>query len=126
MNANLPTRPFRFGFALVAGIGLIAAGLLLGLENIGIAVPDQVFRLWPLLLVCFGLARLTQRGPLQRGGHTLVFLGLFFLGLQFEPVKTLRYAPPLGLLWLGVIITLKALLPRPRTHADTAGQPASD
>jgi len=48
------------------------------------------------------------------------------LGLQFEPVKTLRYAPPLGLLWLGVIITLKALLPRPRTHADTAGQPASD
>lgn len=125
MNENRPPRPPRYGFALVAGIGLILAGSALALENAGVPVPYWVFRLWPLLLSLLGLARLA-REPLHRGGHFLIFLGLFLLGLQFEPVKTLRYAAPLGLLWLGVLITLKALRPPARNTPESAGRPASD
>ena len=125
MNPNAEPRPARYGFALVAGMVLIAAGVVLALQNAGVYIPLSAGRLWPLLLVFLGLARLASR-PLHKGGHFLVFLGLFFLGLQLEPVKTLRYAPPLGLLWLGVIITLRALRPHPRCPAESAGQPASD
>lgn len=125
MNEHPPSRPARYGFALVAGIGLILAGSALALENAGLPVPSWFFRLWPLLLALLGLAKLARQ-PLHRGGHFLIFLGLFFLGLQFEPVKTLRYAAPLGLLWLGVLITLKALRPPARSTPETAAPPASD
>ncbi len=101
----------RFGFALALGLVLIATGTVLALEKAGLAVPVEVTRLWPMLLVLVGLARLAQRGFLRIGGHLLVYLGLFFEGLLTRPETTLSVAAPAGLLWLGVIITLRALWP---------------
>jgi hypothetical protein len=123
---NASSRPLRAGFTLAFGVLLILAGLVLALENAGIEVPDSVTRLWPLLLVLLGLARLAQRGFLRVGGHLLIFLGCFLIGLQFRPGATLSLAGPVGLLWLGVIITVRALRPaepRPRAGDEAPASP---
>jgi len=116
----------RLGFPLIAGIALILGGLLLGLENAGLSVPDAVFRLWPLLLMLLGAARLHARGWLNTGGHVLLFLGALFLGLQFAPDAIEGFVAPLGLLWLGVIISLRALRPTSPTPAQPAAPPADE
>lgn len=114
---SLETRSnVRFGFALALGLGLIALGTVFAFENAGLEVPVAVTRLWPLLLVLVGLGRLAQRGFLRLGGHVLVFLGLFLTGLMLRPGLTLSMAGPAGLLWLGVIITLRALRPAAPRH----------
>jgi hypothetical protein len=122
VNPDLEHRPPRYGLAIVAGIGLIAAGVILGLRNAGFHVPISLSQFWPLLLVLLGVAKLSSR-PLRVGGHVLVFLGIFFLAIQAQPLLALRYGPPAGLLWLGVIITLRALLPStPRTDRPLESQ----
>jgi hypothetical protein len=116
----------RLGFPLIAGIALILGGLLLGLENAGLSVPDTVFRLWPLLLMLLGAARLHARGWLSTGGHFLLFLGMIFLGLQFAPETAPRFLGPVSLLWLGVIISLRALRPTSTATAQPAAPPADE
>jgi hypothetical protein len=124
---TLATRPQpRIGLPIAAGIALIAAGLLLGLEKAGIAVPDQMFRLWPLLLLLLGAARLHARGLFTTGGHVLLFLGACFLAVQFAPDLAERFAGPAALLWLGVIISLRALWPSSPKPVAPASQPADE
>jgi len=115
--------PVRFGFALATGLVLIAVGTVLAFENAGIQVPAAVTRLWPLLFVLVGAGRLAQRGLLRVGGHLLIFLGLFLTGLMHRPETTLSLAGPVGLLWLGVIITLRALRPAGPPAAPDASTP---
>lgn len=122
MNREKRPAP-RFGFALASGLVLIAVGTVLAFENAGIEVPMAVTRLWPVLFVLVGAGRLAQRGFLRIGGHLLIFLGLFLLGLMHRPETTLSLAGPVGLLWLGVIITLRALRPAARRAAPDASHP---
>ncbi len=125
MNRDARPGP-RFGFPLLMGLGLIAGGTVLALENAGLDVPVPVTRLWPLLLVLVGLGNLLQRGVFRIGGHLLIYLGLFFQGLLLRPEPTLALAGPVGLLWLGVIITLRALRPAgPRNTPDSTLHDAS-
>jgi len=112
--------PVRLGFALASGLVLIAVGTVLAFENAGIEVPVTVTRLWPLLFVLVGAGRLAQRGFLLVGGHLLIFLGLFLFGLMHQAETTLSLAGPVGLLWLGVIITLRAVRPAARRAAPDA------
>ncbi|MFN8009907.1 MAG: DUF5668 domain-containing protein [Holophagaceae bacterium] len=122
MNSAAPS-PARFGFGLASGLVLIAVGTVLAFENAGVEVPVTVTRLWPLLLVFVGAGRLAQRGLLRVGGHLLIYLGLFLLGLMHRPETTLCLAGPVGLLWLGVIITLRALRPAVRHAAPASSTP---
>jgi hypothetical protein len=116
----------RIGFALLLGLGLIAGGTILALENAGVEVPIAVTRLWPMLLVLVGVGNLLQRGLFRIGGHLLIYLGLFFQGLLVRPQPTLSLAGPVGLLWLGVIITLRSLRPALRNSpAETASSSPS-
>lgn len=61
---------------LVLGILIIVLGVLFTLDNIGVLYARDYLRLWPVLLIVFGLTKLSQPGePPSR------FLGLMFAAL---------------------------------------------
>jgi hypothetical protein len=101
-------RPKRHG--VLTGLIIIAVGLAFLGERLGLESFHHVWRQWPLLLIILGAARLLERGPLHLGGQALVFVGVFFeLGHLGYPV-TLHWWP-LIVVWIGVMLTLRALRP---------------
>ena len=103
----------RGGGRLGLGLGLIALGLLFGLDQAGVLDLGSLWRYWPLLLVAVGLAGLWQgRGRL--GPLLLVGAGIL---LQLHALDLLSLRPatilPLALILLG----LRLLWPRPAPPA---------
>src|SRR6185437_6503032 len=106
-----PRRPRRRHFG--TGIFLILFGVLLALDQWGHAPFHDFGRHWPLLLIAFGCGKLIDRGLLATGAHWLLVVGLYFK-LQANGQHTLVHRIwPLGLVWIGLIMTLRALRPRP-------------
>ena len=73
----------RHGFTpqLVLGLGAMALGLVLVLENFGLLQARRIVRYWPLLLIGMGLYRLynSVRSRTRPAGHLLLLLGVFLL-----------------------------------------------
>lgn len=71
----------REGTRLVLAVGLIAAGTLLFLGNLGILPVRFIWSLWPVVLVAAGVRRLTQNvGPIGKFiGLALIVFGTLFL-----------------------------------------------
>lgn len=111
-----PTIPPRIGPKLVTGLLLILAGAMLLLRNTGILNHDVWHLFWPTALILFGLGSLASRGPLHLGGHILLFFGTCFLVAQLGHEWIPDTWWPLGFVWIGVVVVLKALL-RPATPA---------
>lgn len=93
------------------GLGLMAAGLLAGLDQAGVIDIGDLWRFWPLVLVVAGLGGLWR----SRGGlGPLLLLGAGIL-LLLHTLDWMRLRPgvivPLGLVLLG----LRLLWPRPAT-----------
>lgn len=108
-----PSTDRRFMTRLVVGLLLILAGLALLLENSGL-LPISVWQLFlPTALILFGLSSLWAKGPLHVGGHILLFFGTAFLlgALGYGDIPDRWW--PLGLVWCGVVIVLRALKPAP-------------
>ncbi len=98
---------------LGTGIFFILLGLLLALEQ-GYQIPFHDFaRHWPLILIAFGVARMVDRGLFATGPHAMVLVGLFFELDALGQHEWIRHAWPLGLIWIGLVITLRSLLRRP-------------
>lgn len=101
--------PSPFTPKLVLGIAVIVIGLVMALETLGLVHAHILLRLWPLVLVAMGLAKLRQEGSGSTGGWVLVVIGGFlligFLGGADHSVSL----GPLLLVALGIFIVTKAL-----------------
>lgn len=104
-------RPHTFTPKLVFGIAIIVAGLLLTLDNL---VPDHeifrtAFKLWPLVLVVMGYAKIRSEREQNVGGYVLVVAGLFGLMVTFGFRHFEDFIGPAILLAAGIFIVTRAL-----------------
>jgi predicted membrane protein len=92
---------------LFAGLVIIALGAIALLDNFGIVRIGNVWRLWPLVLIAVGIAKLLRpRGSPGRFAGTLLFaLGLWLL---LENLGVWPYS--LGTLWPLFVLALGAFL----------------
>lgn len=110
-----PERKSHFTTKLVIGVLFMAFGLAFLLHNLNIVDVDRTLRFWPLALIVLGVERLCTRGFLRAtGGHILILVGLGLLLGFLEKEYLLEKWWPLGIVWLGLIITLRALWPKPK------------
>ncbi|HEU4950359.1 MAG TPA: DUF5668 domain-containing protein [Holophagaceae bacterium] len=102
----------RRGPRLGSGLFLIALGLILALHHWEDLPFHRAEALWPLILIAFGLSRMVDRGFLHWGGHAAIVTGVAFELQAFGYETWVHRLWPLGLVWVGIILTLRALLPR--------------
>ncbi len=95
---------------LVMGLVVMAVGLMLTLDNLGVLDSRRFWRLWPLILVALGLTRLSRWARMggKPEGLGLIGIGLAFLLVNFH-VFQFRHLFPLFLLGAGAIILFKAV-----------------
>lgn len=105
-----PSHPFTA--ALVAGLVCIALGIALLLDRMHAVSLDQTLRFWPLVLVLAGIQKLVSRGFLgSTGGHVLILVGLGLQAAFLEHWAWVDNGWPVAVIWVGLIITLRALRP---------------
>ena len=108
---------------LVLGLVVIALGAILLLENLGLYSAWRLLDWWPAALVAFGLSRLVQGGPLSLRGHVWLALGAAGFVTQFGPWGLLERWWPLALVWVGLVVTLRALFPRIANPGPPSSEP---
>lgn len=108
--APLHPRGTAFTPRLVLGIGIILAGILLTLNNLpGFDNYSHIlFKLWPLVLVFMGLAKIRQDAS-KIGGGVLVSLGLYFLAIMFGGHDVGEMIGPMLLVAFGIFVVVQAL-----------------
>lgn len=123
MDSSTPVHPSPA--KLIAGVILIALGVLYTLNAAGLAVMPNIGRLWPLVLVAIGLTQI--RGRFFTGsvpGHVILALGILFLLGEFNVVdRPLRIFFPLVLVFIGTRLVFGprlALVIRKREPVDIA------
>ncbi|HYK89373.1 MAG TPA: DUF5668 domain-containing protein, partial [Acidobacteriota bacterium] len=90
---------------LVFGVLVIIVGILFTLDNVGILPAGDVLRLWPALLILFGLMKLTQASevPSRLIGLMIAAFGVLLL---LKNLELLRFRVwdlwPLVLVFLGI------------------------
>ncbi len=106
---------------LVLALLIIAAGILFTLDNLGVFYAWDILRLWPALLIVFGLIRLSQPGsvPSRMVGVIIAGLGtlllLAYLGLIHFSIWSLW---PLVLVLLGIGMIWQVVQGGERTSRD--------
>jgi len=103
---------------VIAGLIIIAAGVMLLADRIGISGIHLSGRYWPLLLMAFGFVRLFD-SPIRRNGKRrsrwtgvwFIYLGLWVYGLVIDLTGRANFMPLNGAdnwlhLGLGVLMML--------------------
>ncbi|GLH66687.1 LiaF transmembrane domain-containing protein [Geothrix edaphica] len=102
--------PSPFSPKLVVGVAIIVAGLVLTLDNLGLIQAHTIFKLWPLVLVAMGVAKIRQdRGGSSMGGWFLVLGGAFLLLFTFGHGHLADALGPMLVVAVGILIVVKAL-----------------
>lgn len=102
--------PSPFSPKLVVGVAIIVAGLVLTLDNLGLIEAHTIFKLWPLVLVAMGVAKMRQdRGGSNMGGWFLVLGGAFLLLFTFGHGHLADALGPMLVVAVGILIVIKAL-----------------
>jgi preprotein translocase subunit Sec61beta len=102
--------PSPFSPKLVVGVAIIVAGLVLTLDNLGLIEAHTIFKLWPLVLVVMGIAKLRQEGSGGgMGGWFLVLGGCFLLLFTFARGHVGEALAPMLVVAVGILIVTKAL-----------------
>jgi hypothetical protein len=111
MNASENAKtPSPFSPKLVLGVAIIVAGLVLTLDNLGLIEAHTIFKLWPLVLVAMGIAKLRQEGSSGgMGGWFLVLGGTFLLLFTFARGHLAEALAPMLVVAFGILIVIKAL-----------------
>ncbi|HJV49594.1 MAG TPA: DUF5668 domain-containing protein [Geothrix sp.] len=105
-----PKAPSPFSPKLVLGIAIITAGLVLTLDNLNLIEAHTIFKLWPLVLVAMGIAKIRQDGSGGGlGGWFLVLGGAFLLLVTFAHGHLGDALGPMLVVALGILIVTKAL-----------------
>lgn len=94
---------------LAFGLGIMTIGLLLTLDNFGVLDTRRFVRLWPVLLIVAGVAKLTHRlkAKARPAGYLFIVVGLVLLLVNFGLLQ-LRLAFAIFLLAIGAAIVLRA------------------
>lgn len=100
-------RPFPVKPMLIFGVGMIFLGVLSSLDILGIADMHVVLRLWPLILVFMGIAKIRQDGG--SGGYALLLGGLFALIVIFGHGHVEEFIGPMILVGMGIFVIVKSL-----------------
>lgn len=123
--------PSRVTGRTIAGLILVALGVVFTLDNFGVIEAGEVFRYWPLLLVGAGLAKLAHaRLPEQRvAGSIFVAAGIALLLRNFHVISFhVRDVWPLFLVFGGAFLVWGSLRARGRSvdrAAGASGPPSS-
>lgn len=97
---------------MLAGVTIMAVGLLLMLDQTGIVYGLGWRHLWPVMLIVIGLARFaTPRRNGRRDGGWMVFIGSLFL-LDTLHVLRFRDSWPLFIVAIGLGMVWRELGPR--------------
>lgn len=99
---KVPAKPM-----LIFGIGMIFLGLLVALDNLGIADMHLILKLWPLILVFMGIAKIRQDG--STGGYALLLGGIFILLVTFAHRHVEDLIGPMILVAVGILVIVKSL-----------------
>jgi hypothetical protein len=95
---------------LVLGVALILAGVAFTLDNLGLMNAHLVFRLWPVVIILWGFAKLWQEGLRYGGGGLfLVAIGSFFLLVMLGHGNLAESLAPMGLVAFGIWMVMRAL-----------------
>ena len=126
-DMNIPTDPqgapgggFRFTPQLLLGLMVIAAGVVLMLDNLGIAPLTRFFQYWPAGLVAIGLVKLWQARDGKGGTFSGVLFALAGSWLLLDEFTTLEVdfqdVWPLFLVILGAYIVWQGMSGAHRTR----------
>jgi predicted membrane protein len=105
----------HIAFRLVLGTGILLLGLLLTLDNFGLLEARRFIRLWPVLLIGLGLAKLSHgwNAATRSGAAFLILLGTGLLLVNLQLVQG-RLVMALFYLIVGAVILWRAVrTPRP-------------
>jgi hypothetical protein len=98
---------------LVIGLSVMAAGAVLFLDQIGIVRAGNLLRLWPVVLIGVGLAKLTQPPESRQGAVVWLIVGGGLLAASLDLIRT-RGLWAFVLMAVGAHIAWKAMAPRTR------------
>ena len=100
------------------GIGAIAL-----LHNVEVLNIEATWRLWPAIFLFTGLIKLVNKGFFSVNAHIQLALGTILLaGFNGYAPEAERYWP-LGLVWVGTVLLVRALLPKPQPEPLPEAQP---
>ncbi|HXC17807.1 MAG TPA: hypothetical protein VNV60_10240 [Holophagaceae bacterium] len=102
----------RASARLGVGIALIGFGALLAFDQWRTGSLHHLSSHWPLLLLIPALIAMIERSWLHIGAH---FTVLAAVGLELHQLghdAILQSWWPLGIVWIGLVLTLRSLLPR--------------
>jgi predicted membrane protein len=120
----------REGLRLILAAGLIAAGTLLFLGNLGILPLRLVWSFWPLVLVVLGVGRIVRHAGVigKFFGIALILFGTLFLliNLHVLHLRTSDHSWPISMLLItfGMGLLLRRLDAGPRNSPAANGQHA--
>ena len=97
---------------LVLGVTVMAAGVFLALDNLGLVDSGLFFRYWPLAFVALGILKLTTSSPQHSGGVFWIVVGVALLAFTTGHMNFQRLWALL-LVFIGGSIAWRALRPRP-------------
>lgn len=121
-----PDRPRRHAPSLVLGVCIILFGLALTLDQLNVPHAAFLVKLWPLILLAVGAAKLRQSDGFNSGGLILVILGAYLLVANFTPGGLADSLWPLMLVAVGIIVVMKSVRQRrglpPAAGNDGAGE----
>src|SRR5579871_5694792 len=69
---------------LLVGLCVVAIGVLLLLDNMGVYQIGNLWRFWPVILIVAGLGRMIDSGSGRVWGGFMVLIGLAFLADSFN------------------------------------------
>lgn len=117
-------KPFRMA-PVAFGVALVLLGFLLLAERTAPEAARRIAHWWPLLLSLVALGRMVDRGPFHLGAHILMGLSFVLLAASFQRMDLVDRYWPLGVIWLGLVITGCAFAPR-RACPDSDSTPEGD
>lgn len=110
MNPLPPIPRIRYA-PIFLGVALMLLGLLLLLDRTMPDLGNRIGPWWPLLIAILGVGRLVDRGIFHMGGHVVIGVSLVLLAASFHRMDLLWHYSPVAVIWLGLIITGRALFP---------------
>lgn len=116
--------PSPFTPKLVLGVAIIVVGLVLTLDNLGVVEAHNLLRLWPLILVAMGVAKIRQdANGGGMGGWFLVLGGAFLLLFTFARGHLADALAPMLVVAVGILLVTRALkqsrgVPPELAHSD--------
>jgi Domain of unknown function (DUF5668) len=93
------------------GVAVMAVGVVFLLHNLGLAKLDHVYQYWPMLIAVLAIGHFISRGVLSMGGHLHLLACAALQMACLERFDLMERWWPAAIVWIGIIIVLRALFP---------------